>query len=179
MPALRGIALLASMALATVGTPAADVERVRHEIEKRYEDMRRSYLENKGPDGVIAMRTADYTAHMPNGDVWDREKSAEYTRAAFQQVKKTLDVTFTIEGIEVHGNKAAVRIYQHWMRLQYKVGALRTVETFARQRETWKRTNEGWKLFMVDDIAPGEWRVDGKRVDPSKPYRPSAPEYKP
>lgn len=159
--------------------PASNAERVKSEIEKRYADLRAIYLENRGPDKVIAMRTADYTAHLPSGEVWDREKAAEYTRAAFQQVIKTIDVTFTIEGIELRGNKAAVRILQHWMRLQYKIGALRTVETDARQRETWTRTKGGWMLSKIDEIQPGEWRVDGKRVDPSKPYSPSAPEYKP
>jgi hypothetical protein len=40
-------------------------------------------------------------------------------------------------------------------------------------------TPEGWKLKLIDDVRPGAWIVDGKRVDPSKPYDPDAPPYKP
>ena len=49
----------------------------------------------------------------------------------------------------------------------------------AQQRETWIRERDEWFLWRVDHIRPGEWRVDGKRIDPSKPYDPSAPEYRP
>ncbi len=36
---------------------------------------------------------------------------------------------------------------------------------------------DGWKLKHIGDIKPGVWIVDGKRVDPSKPYDPDAPAY--
>jgi len=175
-------AILICAAVTGVGSaavPDPDTVLARREIQKRYENLREAYLLNEGPDAVIALRTADYTAHMASGEVWDLEKASAYTRAAFQQVVKTLDVSFTIESIELRGDKAAVRIAQHWKRLQNKAGAVRTVETYAKQRETWQRTDEGWKLFMVDDVVPGAWYVDGKRIDPSKPYDPKAPEFKP
>ena len=34
-------------------------------------------------------------------------------------------------------------------------------------------------LLFVDDVHRGVWRIDGKRIDPSKPYDPDAPPYKP
>ena len=178
MPRLL-VAIVLATSAAWAAIPDPDTIVARREIQKRYDSIRDAYLQDKGPDAVIALRADDYTARMPSGEVWDAEKSAAYTRAAFQQVVKTLDVSFTIEAIELRGDKAAVRILQHWKRLQNKAGAVRTVETFAKQRETWQRTEDGWKLFRVDEIVPGEWRVDGKRVDPSKPYDPGAPEYKP
>jgi hypothetical protein len=31
----------------------------------------------------------------------------------------------------------------------------------------------------VDHVQPGPWIIDGKRIDPSKPYDPKAPAWKP
>jgi hypothetical protein len=61
--------------------------------------------------------------------------------------------------------------------MQMKAGKLRRVDTSAVQRETWINTPQGWRLKLIDDIHPGAWFVDGKRVDPSKPYDPDAPPY--
>jgi hypothetical protein len=63
--------------------------------------------------------------------------------------------------------------------MQMKAGRLRRVETEAIQTETWLNTAEGWKLHHIGDVKPGVWRVDGKRIDPTKPYDPDAPAYEP
>ncbi len=38
---------------------------------------------------------------------------------------------------------------------------------------------DGWKLKHIGDVKPGAWYVDGKRIDPSKPYDPDAPPFNP
>jgi hypothetical protein len=88
-------------------------------------------------------------------------------------------VSNTIETLTVRGNEAIAVVHQQFSRMQVKAGQLRKVETEARQRETWVLTQDGWKLKFVDDVHPGAWYVDGKRVDPSKPYDPNAPPYNP
>ena len=70
-------------------------------------------------------------------------------------------------------------VHQRFKRMQLKAGQLRKVETEARQHETWVLTPQRWKLKYVDDVHSGPWYVDGKRVDPSKPYDPNAPAYNP
>ncbi|MBA2527410.1 MAG: hypothetical protein H0V18_16760 [Pyrinomonadaceae bacterium] len=90
-----------------------------------------------------------------------------------------MSLSFTIETINVSGNEAAAIIHQQWSRMQIMKGKLRRVDTSAVQRETWINTPEGWRLKLIDDVHPGAWLVDGKRVDPSKPYNPEAPPYEP
>ncbi len=68
---------------------------------------------------------------------------------------------------------------RQWSRMQMKRGKLRRVDTEAIQTETWVNTKDGWKLKHIGDVKPGAWYVDGKRIDPSKPYDPDAPEYRP
>src|SRR5690348_4844974 len=102
-------AILICAAVTGVGSAAApdpDTVMARREIQKRYESLREAYLLDTGPDAVIALRTEDYTTRTASGEVWDHEKASDYTRAAFQQVVKTLDVSFTIESIELRGDKA-------------------------------------------------------------------------
>jgi hypothetical protein len=58
-------------------------------------------------------------------------------------------------------------------------GKRRRVDTSVVQRETWSKTADGWKLKCVDSVRDQRSFVDGKRVDPTKPYNPSDPPYNP
>jgi hypothetical protein len=75
--------------------------------------------------------------------------------------------------------QAVAVVHQRWSRMQMKEGKLRRVDTEAIQTETWVRTKDGWRLRHIGNVNSGAWYIDGKRVDPSKPYDPNAPEYKP
>jgi hypothetical protein len=151
---------------------------VRRALEQQYEAQRRALLA-KDLNAVMALRTPDFSVYMSNGQVWDFETSKNYTRVGFEQVEENLEIRFDIGVIEVEGEHAAAEIHQTWRRRQMKAGRVRLVETSARQRETWRNTPAGWRLERIDKIRPGAWYVDGKRIDPSKPYDPDAPEYKP
>lgn len=149
---------------------------VRKALEARYAAISGAYL-RKDPDVVLRMRKADFHAIMPSGATWDAATSAQYTRAGFAQVETTLVLSFEIGPIDVQGDTAAAEIDQHWVRRQQKAGALRHVDTHAHQRETWVRRDGDWLLWRVDQVVPGPWTVDGKHVDPSKPYDPNAPAF--
>jgi len=151
---------------------------VRKALEVRYAAISEAYRQ-KDPGALLNMRTADFRALMPSGESWDAAKSAQYSRASFAQVESTLALTFEIGTIDVHGDTAAAEIDQHWIRQQQKAGALRHVDTRAHQRETWVLRNGDWMLWRVDRVVPGAWMVDGKRIDPSKPYNPNAPAFNP
>jgi hypothetical protein len=58
-------------------------------------------------------------------------------------------------------------------------GKLRLYQTATVQEETWILREGEWKRRLVDNIRPGAWMVDLKRVDPTKPYDPDAPVYDP
>lgn len=151
---------------------------VRKALEARYAAISEAYR-RKNQEVILRMRKADFHAIMPSGQTWDAATSAQYIRAGFAQVETTLVLTFGIGIIDAHGDTAAAEIDQHWVRRQQKAGTLRHVDTHAHQRETWVRRDGDWLLWRVDQVVPGSWTVDGKQVDPSKPYDPNAPAYVP
>ena len=151
---------------------------VRAALERRYAGMRNSYFA-RDSSVVLASRLPTFFSITPQGDTLGPEAGRAYTRASFQQVQTTLVLDWKLGVIDLRGDTAAVEVDQHWVRRQLKGGAVRTVDTRARQRETWILEDDQWFLWRVDHIHPGVWRVDGKRIDPSRPYDPSAPEYRP
>jgi ketosteroid isomerase-like protein len=151
---------------------------VRHALEEQYAKIAAAQR-NEDIEALRRLRTPDFTVDMPNGDRWDLDTSLNYSRAGFQQVESNISISDTIESLDVHGDTAVAVVHQRWSRMQIKAGQLRRVDTEAIQTETWVNTRDGWKLRHIGDIKPGAWYVDGKRIDPSKPYDPNAPEYKP
>ena len=151
---------------------------VRRDLEEQYAKLAEAN-KNKDLAAVLALRTPDFSAQFANGEIRNSEQMAAYSRILFEQMQPPIKVSNTIETLTVRGNEAIAVVHQKFSRMQMKAGQLRKVETEARQRETWVLTQEGWKLKFVDDVHPGAWYVDGKRVDPGKPYDPNAPPYNP
>lgn len=151
---------------------------VRRALEEQYAKIAEAN-KNKDLAALLALRTLDFFVKMPNGETWTYEQSAAYSKRAFEQVQSIISLSNTIETLTVTGNKAVAVVHQQWSRMQMMKGKLRRVDTSAAQRETWVNMPDGWRLKLIDDIHPGAWVVDGKRVDPSKPYDPDAPPYNP
>ena len=74
---------------------------------------------------------------------------------------------------------AVAEVFQEATRYRELAGQRRKVDTSVLQRETWAKTAEGWKLKVVDNVRDQKRFVDGKRVDPTKPYDPKDPPYNP
>ncbi len=151
---------------------------VRSALEEQYAKISEA-TRKKDLVALLALRTPDFTVKTAKGETWSYEQSADYVKRGFEQVQSIVSLSFTIGTISVSGNEAAAIIHQQWARMQMMKGKLRRVDTSAVQRETWINTPEGWRLKLIDDVHPGAWFVDGKRVDPSKPYDPGAPPYEP
>ena len=151
---------------------------VRAALEEQYAKSVAAYFDDD-PEVILALRTPDFSFQPPSGKRSSPEEASAYIRASFEQVERTLLLIFDIQEITVQNDTAVATIHQHWRRAQLKAGQLRTVDTEAIQREWWVLTAEGWRLFFVDAVRPGIWKVDGKRVDPSKPYDPDAPPFEP
>lgn len=151
---------------------------VRQALEAQYAKIAEAQ-KKENIEALRATRTPDFTVDMPNGEKWDLETSLGYSKAGFEQVQSTEKLSNTIETLDVHGNEAVAVVHQLWSRMQMKAGKPRHVETESIQTETWVNTSDGWKLKHIGDIQPGVWVIDGKRVDPAKPYNPDAPAYVP
>lgn len=151
---------------------------VRRALEAQYAKIAEAQR-NNDIEALRSLRTLDFTVKLPNGETWDLETSLNYSRRGFEQVQSNISISNTIESLTVNKNEAVAVVHQQWSRMQMKGGKLRRVDTSSVQRETWVNTSDGWKLKLIDEIHPGAWYVDGKRVDPSKPYDPDAPPYNP
>jgi ketosteroid isomerase-like protein len=151
---------------------------VRRALEEMYAKIAEAQR-NEDIEALRATRTPDFTVDTANGEKWDLETSLNYSRTGFQQVESNISISNTIENLDVHGDVAVAVVHQQWSRMQMKRGKLRRVDTEAIQTETWVNTKDGWKLQHIGDIKPGAWYIDGKRIDPSKPYDPNAPEFRP
>ena len=151
---------------------------VRRALEEMYAKIAEAQR-NENIDALRATRTPDFTVDLPNGQKWDLETSLNYSRVGFQQVESNINISNTIESLDVHDDVAVAVVHQRWSRMQMKAGKLRRVDTEAIQTETWVNTKDGWRLNHIGDVKPGAWYIDGKRIDPTKPYGPDAPEYRP
>lgn len=159
-------------------TGECETVRIQRELEARYEQLAEANRQ-KDLDTLLALRTRDFIAELPGGSKNDYNAAADYSRAMFQQVDRIAVLSNTILKLSVQGNEATATVFQQFSRTQMKPGLLRNVETSAIQDETWVRTPEGWKNRRVSNIHARKWYVDGKRVDPNKPYDPNAPPYNP
>ena len=151
---------------------------IRNELEKQYA---KSITATMNKDSLLACSLIhpESKVYAANGEIWDANKLCEYIKLSFIQVQKTIKVSFDLDTIQVHGDTAAVLIHQYWNRSQMKAGKIRDIETTADQWETWVKKDGVYLHYKVDRVVPKIWKVDGKRVDPSKRYDPNAPEFNP
>jgi len=152
--------------------------RIRRELDARYAELEGANR-RKDLDALLALRTRDYVAEMPGGQTMDYDALTGYARAMLQQVETIAKLSNTILKLSINGEEATATVFQQFSRTQMKGGKLRNVDTSVIQDETWVRTPEGWKHRRVSNIHARRWYIDGKRVDPNKPYDPDAPPYNP
>ena len=117
---------------------------------------------------IMALRTDDFHTLTPDGKVNTRADMEAYTRQFLGRIDHFISLDFQIGTIEVQGNLASADVTQKTVRMQrFPDGTLHKVEAGAVQRETWKKTAEGWKMYKVDNIRDGALLVD------DKPYKPT------
>jgi hypothetical protein len=105
----------------------------------------------------------------------------EYSKGFLEHNQPPFNQRFTIQKLTVSYNKliAVAEVLQELARYQELAGKRRKVETSVVQREIWAKTPKGWKLKSVDNVRDQKKSVDGKPVDPTKPYNPDDPPYTP
>ncbi|HEX8651559.1 MAG TPA: nuclear transport factor 2 family protein [Pyrinomonadaceae bacterium] len=117
---------------------------------------------------IMALRTDDFHTITPDGKVNTRADMETRTRLFLERIDHFISQDNQIGTIEVEGNLASADITQKTVRMQrFPDGTLHKVEASVVQRETWKQTTEGWKLYRVDNIRDGGLLVD------DKPYKPN------
>ena len=140
---------------------------VRKAIEAWYARNMAAF-EAKDLAAIMALRTDDFHTITPDGKVNTRADMEARTRTFLDRIDHFISQDNQIGTIEVEGDLASADITQKTVRMQrFPDGTLHKVESGAVQRETWRNTADGWKLFRVDKIRDGNLLVD------DKPYKPN------
>jgi hypothetical protein len=165
---------------------------VRRALEEMYAKIAEAQR-HEDLEALRATRTPDFTVDLQNGGKWDLDTAMNYSRAGFEQVESNINISNTIESLDVSEAaasncgladgratapddrtsavcyQAVAVVHQRWSRMQMKGGKLSRVDTEAIQTETWVKTKDGWRLRHIGDVKPGAWFIDGKRVNPTQP----------
>lgn len=176
----RGALTVAAFALLTAAVNAQETPEltVCRELQGQYATLARAH-EERDADAILALKARFFSAVGPKGRTSTFEDVEQYTRRLVGEIKPPIKLQNTILRLTVQGDIAIAEVLQEFSRRQ-KVGeSERTLDTSVIQRERWRRTPDGWRQTFVDDVHDSRWLVDGKRVDPSKPFDPDAPEFKP
>jgi ketosteroid isomerase-like protein len=140
----------------------ADTSVVQREIEQWYEENTSAFLA-EDLDAIMALRTEDFHTVTPDGSTRDRAATEHYTLGLLNGIDRWISLEFDIDSLEVSGDLARATVRQHLVRMALRPDALvHHVETWATQRETWRRTSDGWKLYRVDSVRDQRRLVDGQ-----------------
>jgi ketosteroid isomerase-like protein len=117
----------------------------------------------KDAAAVMSLRTRDFHTITPDGKLNTRAEMEARTRLFLDRIDHFISQEFLIDTIEVQGDFASADVTQKTIRMQrLPAGTLHKVEASVVQRETWKQTADGWKLYRVDNIRDSGILVDDK-----------------
>lgn len=143
------------------GTPP-DTAVVRRELQQWYDENRRAFLA-KDLAAIMALRTEDFHAVTPDSLVHDRAAMEQNTVGLLNGINRWISLTFDLDSIEVSGDLARAIVRQHVDRMALRSdGQVHHVETWVTQREIWRRTSAGWKLYRVDSIHDQRRLIDSQ-----------------
>src|SRR5918911_1704223 len=177
---LTTLSVLAISSLNLVAVHAQDDPEVRKELEAQYKRLAEAH-NRQDLKTIVGLKTADFHAIFPDGRVGDSKMMEQYSKQFLESNQPPYNIRFTIQQLTVSENKliAVAEVLQEATRYRELAGKRRKVDTSVVQRETWAKTPDGWKLKSVDNVRDQKRFVDGKRVDPTKPYDPDDPPYNP
>jgi hypothetical protein len=177
---LPALLILVAGCLNFAAVRAQDDPEVRKELDAQYKRLAEAH-DKRDLKTIVGLKTADFHAIFPDGRVGDSKMMEEYSRQFLESNQPPYDIRVTIQKLTVSENKliAVAEVFQEATRYRELAGKRRKVDTNVLQRETWVKISGGWKLKSVDNVRDQKRFVDGKRVDPTKPYNPDDPPYNP
>jgi ketosteroid isomerase-like protein len=171
--------LLAGLALIAVA-PAVGQQKIKDKGDKsvvadKSKPIRRGieewYAQNtaafkaRDAKAIMALRTPDFHTLTPDGKTNDFKFMAERTETFVGRIVEWISMKFEIGTIEVEGDLAWAYVTQDTERMQrFPDGTVHKVRAKAVQREWFRRTPDGWRLYKVDDIKDLATWVDGVRI---------------
>jgi hypothetical protein len=156
------------------------VDSVTKILNRRYEELGKA-MDERNLDKILSFKSDDFHSIGPDGRVLDNIEMKEYSRQFITNNIPPYNIKNTIQRLRLSYNRivAVVDVLQEVTRKRDLAGKLREVKTSVLQTETWIFINNEWKLKLVDNVHDQKRYIDGKRVDPAKPYNPDDPPYNP
>src|SRR5687768_12148902 len=125
---------------------------VRRAIFAAYEKLAEA-VDTKDFAAFQALRTEDFATIPPDGPPRNAEFMAGRARGLLAGIQPPIKTRNDILSLTVRGDEAIATVRQHFSRNQPNPqGVVRRVETGVTQRETWRRTPQGWKLVFVYEV---------------------------
>jgi len=141
---------------------------VRRAIEDWYARNMQAF-KAKDLAAIMALRSDEFHTITPDGKINTRADMEMRTKTFLAIIDHFISQENQIGTIEVDGDQVSADITQKTVRMQrFPDGTLHKVESGAVQRETWKMTPEGLKLYRVDNIRDGGLLVDDKPYNPNQ-----------
>jgi len=151
----------------------------RDEIRAQYDTLAMGFAKQDIPL-IMSRRAVDISSTLPDGRRQTTEEMTEQLKSYFVLNKPPIKGRYTIQALRMEApDTAVVTCFQQVDRYQDLAGKRRRVKSDVLQQETWVRTTLGWRLAAVDSIRDRHRWVDGKPIDPTKPYDPNAPRFTP
>lgn len=164
----------------TKAQDSSAVDSVKKILNTRYEALAKT-MDERDLKKILGFKTADFHSIGPDGRVLDNVTMKEYSNQFITNNIPPYNIKNTILNLRLSDNHivAVVDVLQQSVRKRDLSGKVREVKTTVLQTETWIFTDKQWKLKLVDNVHDQKRYIDGKRVDPTKPYNPDDPPYNP
>ena len=172
--------LMALYSCCSYSQDSTAVDSVKRILTARYNALGEA-MDGRNLENILSFKTADFHSIGPDGRILDNVTMKEYTRQFITNNIPPYNSKFTILNLRLSDNRivAVADVLQESTRKRELAGKIRDVKTSVVQTETWIFTDGEWKLKLVDNVRDQKRFVDGKRVDPTKPYNPDDPPYNP
>jgi ketosteroid isomerase-like protein len=152
-----------SKAVRLIAVEAPASAEVRREIEEAYRRLAQA-VERKDFDAFQALRVAEFATIPPDGIPSPASRMAERARGFLERIQAPIKTTNEILELTTRGDEAIATVRQKFTRQVPGENQPHTVHTEVTQRETWRKTAEGWKLVFVDEVRDFIRLLDGQRV---------------
>jgi hypothetical protein len=139
---------------------AQAVQAADTQIRERVASIRDAILA-KNAEGVVKWGTDDWEMRAADGTRFDRSSYLTRTKALMDRVASIDSLTTTIDSLVVNANEATVEITQLMERHERPAsgGAVQHVRLKYRERHTWVRATDGWRVRLVVMLPGAEREV--------------------
>ena len=123
---------------------------------------------NKDIEAYMAQIPEGLNLHDAGGAPVTRDEIRNQVITAWEYIQETRYIDVVVDTIVVSGDSAVVHTTQTWDRLVMRpdtvtvdsLAVIDTVLSMTRQRELWRRTQDGWRAFEIVSLG-GTTRING------------------